>query len=93
MLSIMVKSTGVGIPLNALVKKSGVELETKPKYYQGLSVGGKKRADWAQAPGERSHVVEERIPPVSIKFPYVFAFSKAILKTPFPSEVKLTWAL
>jgi len=64
MLAYMMKMTGVGLPLNALIKNSGIELKTKPKYYQGLTVGGKKRADWAQAPGNQVKVVEERIPPV-----------------------------
>ena len=64
MLAYMIKTTGVGIPLNELIKKSGIELETKPKYYQGLTVGGRKRADWAQAPDSQVQVVEERIPPV-----------------------------
>jgi len=64
MLAEMIKSTGVGIPLNELIEKSGVEIKDKPKYYQGLSVGGKKRADWAQAPGGHVNVVEERIPPL-----------------------------
>jgi ankyrin repeat protein len=64
MLAYMIKTTGVGIPLNELIKKSGVEVKTKPKYYQGLTVGGRKRADWAQAPDSQGHVVEERIPPV-----------------------------
>jgi ankyrin repeat protein len=41
--------TGAGIPLDDLVKKSGVEIPEKPKFYQGLSVHGKKRADWANA--------------------------------------------
>ncbi|KAM3416213.1 hypothetical protein BST61_g7819 [Cercospora zeina] len=43
----MIKRTGAGIPLDALVRKSGVEIVDKPKYYQGLSVYGKKRKDWA----------------------------------------------
>ena len=64
MLAYMIKTTGVGIPLNELIKKSGIELKSKPKYYQGLTVGGRKRADWAQAPDSQVHVVEERIPPV-----------------------------
>jgi ankyrin repeat protein len=64
MLAEMIKTTGVGIPLNKLIEKSGVEIKEKPKYYQGLSVGGKKRADWAQAPGGNVTVVEERIPPL-----------------------------
>ena len=50
--------------LNHLVKSSGVEYTKKPKYYQGLSVGGKKRADWAQAPGEAVKSSEERVPPM-----------------------------
>jgi ankyrin repeat protein len=49
LLKIIVKRTGAGIPLDDLVKKSGVEITKKPKYYQGLSVHGKKRADWAAA--------------------------------------------
>ncbi|KAJ9641384.1 hypothetical protein H2199_005354 [Coniosporium tulheliwenetii] len=50
----MIKRTGAGIPLDDLVKKSGVEVVEKPKYYRGLSVHGKKRADWAAAGrGER----------------------------------------
>ncbi|KAL7787534.1 ankyrin repeat-containing domain protein [Trichoderma ceciliae] len=48
-LSLLIKRTGAGIPLDHLVKKSGVELKQKPRYYQGLTVYGKKRKDWAQA--------------------------------------------
>lgn len=44
-----IRWTGAGISLDALVKKSGVDITNAPLYYQGLSVGGKKRADWAQA--------------------------------------------
>ncbi|KAF3031839.1 hypothetical protein E8E12_001475 [Didymella heteroderae] len=50
----IVKRTGAGIPLDDLVKKSGVEITKKPKYYQGLSVHGKKREDWAAA-GRDTH--------------------------------------
>ncbi|TVY75886.1 Uncharacterized protein LSUE1_G007435 [Lachnellula suecica] len=64
MLAEMVQATGVGIPLNDLIAKSGIEIKEKPKYYQGLSVGGKKRADWAQAPGGQVQAVEEKIPPL-----------------------------
>ncbi|KAH8602501.1 hypothetical protein B0O99DRAFT_606743 [Bisporella sp. PMI_857] len=64
MLAEMIRSTGVGIPLNQLIKSSGIELKMKPRYYQGLTVGGKKRADWAQAPGGEIQIVEERIPPL-----------------------------
>jgi hypothetical protein len=45
----IMKRTGAGIPLEELVKKSGVEVKEKPKYYQGLTVHGRKRADWAAA--------------------------------------------
>jgi hypothetical protein len=45
----LIKRTGVGIPLDEFVKESGVEATEKPRYYQGLSVHGKKRADWAAA--------------------------------------------
>ncbi|RYO79042.1 hypothetical protein DL766_009476 [Monosporascus sp. MC13-8B] len=47
MLADMIKRTGAGMPLEDLIKKSGVEMKVKPRYYQGLTVYGKKRADWA----------------------------------------------
>ena len=43
LLSLVIKRTGAGIPLDHLVKKSGVEMKKKPRYYQGLTVYGKKR--------------------------------------------------
>ncbi|VUC34464.1 unnamed protein product [Clonostachys rosea] len=49
MLGLIIKRTGAGIPLDHLVKKSGVELQEKPRFYQGLTVYGKKRKDWATA--------------------------------------------
>ncbi|KAK0726889.1 hypothetical protein B0T26DRAFT_747278 [Lasiosphaeria miniovina] len=49
MLAEIIKRTGAGIPLAHLVKKSGVEMKEKPKFYQGLTVYGKKRKDWANA--------------------------------------------
>lgn len=39
----MIKRTGAGLPLEHLVKDTGVELQVKPEYYQGLTVYGKKR--------------------------------------------------
>jgi ankyrin repeat protein len=45
----IITRTGSGIPLDDLVKKSGIEIPEKPKFYQGLSVHGQKRADWANA--------------------------------------------
>ncbi|TGJ87446.1 hypothetical protein E0Z10_g1316 [Xylaria hypoxylon] len=49
MLAEVIQRTGAGIPLEELVRKSGTEMKVKPRYYQGLSVYGKKRADWATA--------------------------------------------
>ncbi|KAF7594363.1 hypothetical protein BBP40_009344 [Aspergillus hancockii] len=43
----LIKRTGADLPLDALVDESGVETHEKPKYYQGLSIHGRKRADWA----------------------------------------------
>ncbi|KAI0171986.1 ankyrin [Hypoxylon sp. FL1284] len=49
LLASAIRQTGAGIPLEDLVKKSGAEQKAKPRYYQGLNVYGKKRADWAKA--------------------------------------------
>ncbi|KAK8027172.1 Ankyrin repeat protein [Apiospora marii] len=49
MLSSIIGRTGAGMPLEHLVKTSGVNLQVKPRYYQGLTVYGKKRSDWANA--------------------------------------------
>lgn len=43
MLAEIIRRVGAGIPLDHLVKKSGVEAKAKPRYYQGLTVYGKKR--------------------------------------------------
>ncbi|KAK3495967.1 hypothetical protein B0T13DRAFT_311367 [Neurospora crassa] len=45
----LIRRTGAGLPLEHLVEGSGVELKEQPRYYQGLSVYGKKRKDWASA--------------------------------------------
>lgn len=55
MISEMLYRNGCGIPFADLVKASGARLEDTLKYYQGLSVYGKKRADWAAA-GRRVQV-------------------------------------
>lgn len=39
----IIKRTGAGLPLERLVQGSGIELKEKPRYYQGLTVYGKKR--------------------------------------------------
>jgi ankyrin repeat protein len=43
------RHSGTGLPLEQLVKASGVEIKEKPKYYQGLSIRGRKRKDWADS--------------------------------------------
>ena len=43
MLGLIIKRTGAGMPLDHLIKKSGVEMKEKPRFYQGLTVYGKKR--------------------------------------------------
>ena len=43
MLGEIIKRTGAGLPLEHLVKDTGVELKVKPRYYEGLTVYGKKR--------------------------------------------------
>ncbi|KAJ2988752.1 hypothetical protein NUW58_g3814 [Xylaria curta] len=65
MLAEVIRRTGAGIPLEDLVKKSGTEMKLKPRYYQGLTVYGKKRADWATA--GRNLVVKptgSKVPPL-----------------------------
>jgi hypothetical protein len=39
----IIRRTGAGLPLEQMVKGTGVELQVKPEYYQGLTVYGKKR--------------------------------------------------
>jgi hypothetical protein len=51
--------------LDDLVEKSGIEIPVKPKYYQGLSVHGRKRADWANEGREvQSKAVGAQHPPL-----------------------------
>ncbi|CAK7220563.1 hypothetical protein SBRCBS47491_004231 [Sporothrix bragantina] len=49
MIAEIIKRTGAGLPLEEMVKDSGIEIEEPPEYYQGLTVYGKKRSDWAEA--------------------------------------------
>ena len=65
MIGEIIKRTGAAIPLQKLVKTSGIEITEKPKYYQGLSVHGRKRKDWADAGrGVMHSVVENEEPPI-----------------------------
>ncbi|KIV92055.1 hypothetical protein PV10_06528 [Exophiala mesophila] len=54
MIGEILKSTGFGFPLRKIFLQSGVKLEQKSQYYQGLTVHGRKREDWAEA-GRRGH--------------------------------------
>lgn len=66
MLAELIKAAGVGLSLNELIKNSGVAFTKKPQYYQGLNVGGKKRADWAQAGGARNQEVIQQVNPAPL---------------------------
>ncbi|KAK3329602.1 hypothetical protein B0H66DRAFT_31713 [Apodospora peruviana] len=57
MLAEIIRRTGAGLPLEHLVNDSGIEVKEKPLYYQGLTVYGKKRKDWAT---EGRNVVEKQ---------------------------------
>lgn len=43
LLAEIIRRTGAGLPLENLVKQTGVEMKVKPRYYQGLTVYGSKR--------------------------------------------------
>ncbi|KAK4170229.1 Ankycorbin [Cladorrhinum sp. PSN259] len=49
LLAEIIRIAGAGLPLEELVENTGVALVEKPRYYQGLTVYGKKRRDWATA--------------------------------------------
>ncbi|KAL8715453.1 MAG: hypothetical protein Q9220_000787 [cf. Caloplaca sp. 1 TL-2023] len=62
----MVRVSGAELPLEALIQKSGLDKLEKPKYYQGLSIGGKKMTAWAREQGGSSYrsTVNEKTPPL-----------------------------
>ena len=62
----MIKIAGAELPLNALIQKTGIEDAKKPKYYQGLSIGGQKMTAWARERGNDNHrnVIFESVPPL-----------------------------
>jgi hypothetical protein len=66
MLAEMIKCSGFGIPWTELTTASGVEIKTKPRYYEGLTIGGKKRRDWAAPPSGAvtNNASEESEPPL-----------------------------
>ncbi|KAL8811822.1 MAG: hypothetical protein Q9200_001494 [Gallowayella weberi] len=62
----LIKFAGAELPLDVLIKKSGIEEAARPKYYQGLSIGGKKMTTWAREQGGRAagNAMTESIPPL-----------------------------
>jgi hypothetical protein len=48
-LATIIKSTAVGLPLMKLSEESGIAASEEPEYYQGLSIRGQKRKDWADS--------------------------------------------
>ncbi|KAL8867050.1 MAG: hypothetical protein Q9174_005912, partial [Haloplaca sp. 1 TL-2023] len=61
-----IKICGAELPLDSLIQSSGVEKMEKPKYYQGLSIGGKKMTAWAKEQGgaRGSRSLNECSPPL-----------------------------
>ena len=55
----IIKVTGAAVPLQKMVQSSGVVLDEVPRYYQGLSVHGKKRKDWAERNAPRREKATE----------------------------------
>ena len=64
MLAELMKRTAIGLSIDELARAHGAnDSTTAPQYYQGLSVHGKKRKDWAVA-GRDSTGIEETEPQV-----------------------------
>jgi ankyrin repeat protein len=64
MLAELIKRTAIGLSIDELALEHGaIDSTAAPKYYQGLSVHGKKRKDWADA-GRNSSGNEESGPQV-----------------------------
>lgn len=51
-IAMIISRTGAHLPLNKFVEEGGITIKQKSKYYQGLSIHGKKREDWAAAAGQ-----------------------------------------
>lgn len=61
----MIKIAGAELPLDALIKKTGIENKEKHKYYQGLSIGGQKMTGWARERESNSQrAIGESTPPL-----------------------------
>ena len=55
----IIGSTGAAVPLQKMVQSSGIIIDEVPRYYQGLSVYGKKRKDWAERDAPRREKAAE----------------------------------
>ncbi|KAL9611524.1 MAG: hypothetical protein Q9167_003849, partial [Letrouitia subvulpina] len=63
---------GAELPLDAMVKQSGIEDTEKPRYYQGLSIRGRKMTAWAREHRERGYNTAS-----SEKIPFLLQAAKA----------------
>lgn len=63
-LEVLIQRTGAGLPINELLKKSGVKIDDKPKYYEGLTIRGKKRKEWAMTQPWMQSQNHEKTPPL-----------------------------
>ena len=60
----IISATGAAVPLQKMVQSSGAVVDERPEFYQGLSVRGQKRKDWAErdAPYREKAVENEHSP-------------------------------
>jgi hypothetical protein len=66
----LIQGTAAGLPLQKMSKESGIAAREEPQYYQGLSIRGQKRKDWADAGRPENNAVtrgnEAGRPPVLV---------------------------
>ncbi|KAJ5594036.1 uncharacterized protein N7459_000244 [Penicillium hispanicum] len=65
-LSTLIRLTGSGLPLTKMSEDSGVEATKEPRHYPGLTIRGKKRADWANAGRQEQEPRSAQRPPLLI---------------------------
>lgn len=69
-LGMLIQGTAAGLPLQKMSKESGIAAREEPQYYQGLSIRGQKRKDWADAGRPENNAVtrgnEAGRPPVLV---------------------------
>lgn len=62
----IIRNTAVGLPLAKMSETSGVKAEEEPRYYEGLSIRGRKRKDWANAGRSEHQAPPEERPPLLV---------------------------